>query len=77
MAITPVNTIASVVLDLNGDGVMSYSQIKMDMNDDGVLDTTAWVGSQDGVLVRDSFGDGFRCAAIASLPLPATTAWPT
>jgi hypothetical protein len=30
----------------------------MDMNADGVLDTTAWAGSQDGVLVHDTFGDG-------------------
>jgi hypothetical protein len=30
----------------------------MDMNADGVLDNTAWVGPQDGVLVHDTFGDG-------------------
>jgi hypothetical protein len=53
-----INRIAPVVLDMNGDGVMSYNQLQMDMNGDGVLDNTAWVAPQDGVLVRDSFGDG-------------------
>jgi hypothetical protein len=52
------NTVAPVVMDMNGDGLMSYNQVKMDMNADGVLDTTAWVAAQDGVLVRDTFGDG-------------------
>jgi hypothetical protein len=47
-----------VVLDLNQDGVLSYGQVQMDMNADGVLDTTAWAGGQDGVLVHDTFGDG-------------------
>jgi hypothetical protein len=51
-------TVTPVVMDMNGDGLMSYSQVKMDMNADGVLDTTAWVAAQDGVLVRDTFGDG-------------------
>ena len=51
-------TVAPVVLDLNGDGQIGYSQIQMDMNRDGVLDTTAWAGAQDGVLFRDQFGDG-------------------
>uniref|UniRef100_UPI0040479761 hypothetical protein n=1 Tax=Limnohabitans sp. TaxID=1907725 RepID=UPI0040479761 len=47
-----------VVMDLNQDGVLDYSQVQMDLNGDGALDTTAWVGSQDGLLVHDAHGDG-------------------
>jgi hypothetical protein len=47
-----------VVLDLNHDGVLGYSQIQMDLNRDGILDTTAWVAAQDGLLVHDIYGDG-------------------
>jgi hypothetical protein len=51
-------TVTPVVLDLNGDGQIGYSQIKMDLNRDGILDTTAWVAAQDGLLVHDIYGDG-------------------
>jgi VCBS repeat-containing protein len=47
-----------VSIDLNGDGRIGYSQLEMDVNSDGVLDTTAWVGAQDGVLVWDRYQDG-------------------
>ena len=47
-----------VVLDLNGDGTLAYSQVAMDVNGDGHLDNTAWAGAQDGVLVWDKNGDG-------------------
>jgi hypothetical protein len=47
-----------VVLDLDGDGQIGYSQIKMDLNRDGILDTTSWVAAQDGLLVHDIYGDG-------------------
>jgi hypothetical protein len=30
----------------------------MDLNRDGILDTTAWVAAQDGLLVHDIYGDG-------------------
>jgi len=53
-----VNMVAPVVLDLNHDGQACYSQVQMDLNSDGVLDTTAWVAAQDGLLVRDVYGDG-------------------
>ena len=53
-----VNMVAPVVLDLNHDGQIDYSQIKMDLNNDGVLYTTAWVAAQDGLLVHDVHGDG-------------------
>jgi hypothetical protein len=52
------NAVAPVVLDLNGDGQIGYSQIKMDLNRDGMLDTTAWVAAQDGLLMHDMYGDG-------------------
>jgi hypothetical protein len=51
-------TVTPVVLDLNGDGQLGYSQIKMDLNRDGILDTTAWVAAQDGLLMHDIYGDG-------------------
>jgi hypothetical protein len=47
-----------VTIDLNGDGHIGYGQVEMDVNSDGVLDTTAWVGAQDGVLVWDRYHDG-------------------
>jgi hypothetical protein len=43
---------------LNHDGVLGYSQIQMDLNRDGILDTTAWVAAQDGLLMHDIYGDG-------------------
>jgi hypothetical protein len=51
-------TVTPVALDLNGDGQVSYSQVKMDLNSDGILDTTSWVSAQDGLLVHDVYGDG-------------------
>jgi hypothetical protein len=51
-------TVTPVTLDLNGDGQIGYSQIKMDLNRDGILDTTAWVAAQDGLLIHDIYGDG-------------------
>jgi hypothetical protein len=47
-----------VVLDLNHDGVLGYSQIQMDLNRDGILDTTSWVAAQDGLLLHNVYGDG-------------------
>jgi hypothetical protein len=49
--------VAPVVLDLNHDGLISYSQVQMDVNGDGHLEQTAWVAAQDGVLVWDKLGD--------------------
>jgi len=51
-------TVAPAVIDLNRDGVLSYSQAVIDVNRDGQLDHSAWVGPQDGVLVWDKFHDG-------------------
>ena len=50
--------VAPVVLDLNHDGLISYSQVQMDVNGDGHLDQTVWVAAQDGVLVWDKYADG-------------------
>ena len=51
-------TVAPVVIDLNRDGVLSYSQALIDVNRDGQLDHSAWVAPQDGLLVWDKFHDG-------------------
>ena len=50
--------VAPVVLDLNGDGQLSYTHSVMDVNGDGHLDKTAWAAPQDGVLVWDKYHDG-------------------
>jgi hypothetical protein len=55
--VTVTANVAPVVLDLNGDGQLSYSQSLMDVNDDGLLDATAWAAPQDGVLVWDKYHD--------------------
>jgi hypothetical protein len=51
-------TVAPVVLDLNRDGDLAYSQMLMDINSDGQMDLTAWAAAEDGVLVWDKHGDG-------------------
>jgi hypothetical protein len=56
---TLATTVAPVVIDLNRDGMLSYSSVTMDVNGDGHLDTTAWAAAQDGVLVWDKLGDGW------------------
>ncbi|PUE48226.1 hypothetical protein B9Z47_08350 [Limnohabitans sp. 2KL-1] len=56
--VTNNDSVAPVVLDLNRDGDLSYSQTLMDVNNDGQLDQTAWAGRQDGVLVWDKYADG-------------------
>lgn len=47
-----------VLLDLNHDGVIAYSQITADMNGDGVADLSSWVAAEDGLLFWDKHGDG-------------------
>jgi hypothetical protein len=47
-----------VVIDLNHDGVIGYSQVVMDVDGDGQLDHTAWVGATDGLLVWNPAHDG-------------------
>jgi hypothetical protein len=56
--VTVNSNVAPVVLDLNGDGQLSYSHSVMDVNGDGHLDNTAWAAPQDGVLVWDKYQDG-------------------
>ena len=51
-------TTPPVVIDLNRDGALSYSQAVIDVNRDGQLDHSAWVAPQDGVLVWDKHHDG-------------------
>ena len=50
--------VAPVVIDINRDGVLSYSQAVIDVNRDGQLDHSAWAAPQDGLLVWDKFHDG-------------------
>jgi hypothetical protein len=50
-----------VVLDLDGGGVSTRSLaqgVQFDIDGDGRLDQTGWVGSGEGLLVRDLDGDG-------------------
>ncbi|HET9428479.1 MAG TPA: hypothetical protein VFO69_08995, partial [Allosphingosinicella sp.] len=51
-----------VVLDLDGDGQIAFlsqeAGVAFDYEGDGILEQTAWVGSSDGLLVRDANGDG-------------------
>ena len=47
-----------MLLDLDGDGQISYSQITADINYDGLDDMSHWVGAQDGLLFWDKNGDG-------------------
>ena len=56
--VTLAAPVAPVVLDLNRDGTLSYTQQLMDVNTDGVQDFSAWAAGQDGVLVWNKFGDG-------------------
>jgi cytochrome b involved in lipid metabolism len=50
--------IPPIVLDLNQDGILNYSQSIMDVNEDGQLDQTAWAGKEEGVLMWDKYADG-------------------
>jgi hypothetical protein len=50
--------LAPVVIDLDRDGNISYTQKIMDVNSDGILDKTAWVDKNDGVLIWDKYQDG-------------------
>ncbi len=64
MTLSPLTVSVSVmvppvVIDLDRDGTLAYGQVTMDVNGDGQLDSTAWAGSGDGVLVWDKYGDGF------------------
>jgi len=50
--------VAPVVLDLNGDGVFSYTHTLIDMNGNGQFNYSAWAAPQDGVLVWNKYADG-------------------
>jgi hypothetical protein len=58
VVVTNNDSVAPVVLDLNRDGDLAYSQMLMDINSDGQMDLTAWAAAEDGVLVWDKHGDG-------------------
>jgi hypothetical protein len=54
--------LSPLVLDLNADGVISTlsinSGVRFDHDANGTVNATGWVGSADGLLVRDLDGDG-------------------
>ena len=57
------NNAAPVILDLNGDGMVSYidlvnSSAAYDFSGDGIRDFSAWVTAEDGFLAVDVDGDG-------------------
>jgi large repetitive protein len=49
---------APVLIDLDGDGRISYSTITGDINLDGLDDQANWVAANDGILFHDKLGDG-------------------
>ncbi|MCO4091142.1 MAG: cadherin-like domain-containing protein [Sphingorhabdus sp.] len=56
-----VDATAPVVLDIDGDGVEFLgitSGVTFDYHGDGSAESTAWVGSDDGLLALDRNGDG-------------------
>jgi hypothetical protein len=56
-----LSQITPLVIDLGRDGISTRSiteGVTFDLDRDGQLDATAWVGSADGLLVRDLNGDG-------------------
>ena len=63
IVLPPASTTAlPVILDGNGDGMVSFLDptvgVTYDYNNDGVAEATAWVGSGDYILVRDADGNG-------------------
>ncbi len=55
------NLATPIILDLDGDGVETTSLeagVTFDINGDGTLNSSAWVGANDALLVRDINGDG-------------------
>ena len=50
-----------IILDLGGDGIQMYQRTQspahFDFDDDGFVETTAWAGPKDGILVIDEGGD--------------------
>ena len=50
-----------IILDLDGDGIETTTQengVSFDIDGDGIKEQSAWVGSDDALLVRDIDGDG-------------------
>ncbi|NBP46341.1 MAG: hypothetical protein EBU72_14225, partial [Betaproteobacteria bacterium] len=52
-----VATTAPVVLDMNQNGDLDYSQAWIDINQSGTQSLSAWVDGQDGLLFHDKYGD--------------------
>ncbi len=57
------NQISPIILDLDGDGVvetrsLASDGLQFDLDNTGYAERTGWVGSDDGLLVRDLNGNG-------------------
>lgn len=52
-------SIPPIAIDLDGDGLEWSASILYDADYDGELESAAWVGADDGLLVLDRNGDGF------------------
>ena len=50
--------ISPIVLDLNHDGQINYSNVLMDVTGAGVISKVTWTAPEDGVLVWNKYGDG-------------------
>ena len=70
-----VTTVVPVALDLNGDGVQflgTDAGVHYDYGNGSV--STAWVGANDGILVRDANGSGtVDGGSEIAFPSPGTT----
>jgi len=59
------NDASPLVLDLNNDGEIAVSNLDenpasfFDIDEDGLAEQLAWVGPEDGLLVRDLHGNGY------------------
>uniref|UniRef100_UPI003B834755 calcium-binding protein n=1 Tax=Sphingomonas mesophila TaxID=2303576 RepID=UPI003B834755 len=62
IVVTPSASMPPVVIDTNGDGVVSFigsdAGVRFDYDNDGNAEATAWASRDDAILVRDADGDG-------------------
>jgi Ca2+-binding RTX toxin-like protein len=67
----PLTAASPLVLDLNNDGKITVTNLDdnpgsfFDIDEDGLAEQIAWVGPEDGLLVRDLLGNGYIADASA------------